>query len=109
MDSKIYSWFKIIIPPVILLPLVAIPPDLPTGIFWFVGSIALAISVFKVVFLLIRGLWTLASTRKWKLNLKVILRPVVTIFIMIIAIVSLCISNDKARKQALEVAQNVQT
>jgi hypothetical protein len=108
MDSKTYGWFKIIVPPLLLLPLVAIPPDLPTGIVWFVGSIALIISVFKVLFLLIRELRVLALTKKWNLALRMMLRSVLTIFVMIIAIISLNVSNYRARKQALEIAQQVQ-
>jgi hypothetical protein len=108
MNKDTYTWLKLIVPPLLLLPLVALPPDLPTGILWFGGGIALIVSVLKVVYLVARRLWALAFAKKWNLNLKMLLRPALTIFIMIIAITSLRISNDRARAQALEIAQRVQ-
>jgi hypothetical protein len=108
MNKDTYSCLKRVVPPLLLLPLVALPPDLPTGILWFAGVIALVVSVLKIAFLVVRELWALAFTRKWNLEGKVILRPGLTIFIMIIALISLTISNNRAHKQALDIAQHVQ-
>ncbi len=109
MVSKAYNWFKIIIPQILLLSLVAIPPDLPTGIFWFAGIVALIISVIKIGFLLLRGLWHLVRSKKWSFDLKENLRPLLTIFFIVIAIISLSISIHSAHKQTLELAEHVQS
>ncbi len=108
MDSNPYNWFKKIIPPFLLLPLVIIPPDLPSGIFWFAGIIALMISVIKVAFLLLRGLWHFVRSKKWNFSLMANLRPLLTIFVMAMAIISLSISIHRARKEALGLAEYVQ-
>jgi len=100
--------FKIIMPPVFLLPLVAIPPDLPTGIFWFAGIVALVISVGKVTFLLLRGLWHFVKLGTWNFSIKRNLRSLLTIFVMVIAVISLSISNNRACKQTLGLAKYAQ-
>ncbi len=108
MDSTQNNLFKIIIPPFLLLPLVAIPPDLPTGILWLAGIIALIISVIKVAFFFLRGVWHFVHSKKWNFSLKANFRPLLTIFIMVIAIISLNISIHKARKEALGLAELIQ-
>lgn len=46
--KEIYGWFKIIAPPLLLLPLFVIPVDFMTMAFWAAGGIAFLVSVYRL-------------------------------------------------------------
>ena len=109
MFRKALSWIVVILPPLLLLPLAAIPFDLPTGIFWVIGVIAALVSFCHIVYQIGRKRWATIFSRHYVLDGKTLLRPFLTIAVMVLAFTSYKVSENAARTYALKVAEQVQS
>lgn len=95
-------WLKQFLPPLLLLPLAIMPPDLPTAILWIVGALACAVSIINLVRMLIR------SRQLGRSAFKPAVRPVLTIVFMLLAYISIQISLANATDFARKTAQDIQ-
>ena len=101
------SWTAVVAPPLILLPLVIIPFDLLIFPFWLIGIVAMLISFWHIVYQLGRQYRAAIHSRKYGLDGKELLRPCLTIAVMLMAFISLLVSWNTVRAYALRVAEEV--
>jgi len=109
MVKKALSWIVVVIPPLILLPLVSIPFDLPTGFFWLIGGVAMFVSFCHIVYKIGQKGWATIFSRQYTLEYKTLLRPLLTIVVMLVAFTSSKVSGNAARSHALKIAEQVQS
>ena len=99
-----FWWILQIVPPLIILPLFTMPMDIGTGIFWLAGIIAFCISFFSIG----RKVFTHLRSKNKQSTLLNIIRPGLTIILMILAFSSVKFSLSKAENDAFEIAEYVQ-
>jgi hypothetical protein len=98
---KCLWWIGQIIPPLLILPLAAMPPDLPTAFLWIIGWIACAVSFISLACKIDR------SRRLGFSALKPSVRPVLTIIFMLFAYVSIQMSLARANEFGRHAAQEI--
>ena len=92
-----------------LLPLAAIPFGLPSGIFWLIGVVAALVSFCHIVYKIGQKWWARISSRHYVFDGKTLIRPFLTIAVMVMAFTSYKVSENAARTYALKVAEQVQS
>ena len=102
------SWTAVVAPPLMLLPLVVIPFDLLLFPFWGIGIVAMLVSFWHIVYQMGRKYRAAIHSRQYGVDGKGLLRPFLTIAVMLIAFVSLSVSWNTVRAYALKVAEEVQ-
>jgi hypothetical protein len=110
MFKTALRWLVRVVPPLLLLPLVVIPPwDQLIFIFWLIGALAMLVSSWRIVYQIGRKCWASIFSRECNLDGKALLRPFVTVGVMVIAFTSLSVSWRSARTYILKVAEQVQS
>ena len=110
MFRKALSWIKVLVPPLMLLPLVVIPPsDQFIFLFWLIGAVAMLVSFWHIVYQIGRKYWAAIFSRQYSLDAKALLRPFLTVVVMLMAFTSLNVSWRAARTYTLKVAEQVQS
>lgn len=92
-----------VLPPLLLLPLMAAPMDIATGIFW---SVAFISAIVSIVHLLIWGYKNFISSKKSVPKNKLI-RPVMTILIVTLSIISVEVSKIPAKEYVRKEAEKI--
>jgi hypothetical protein len=93
MFGTALSWIALAVPPLMLLPLVVIPPwDQLINIFWTIGMLAMLVSLWHVVYQLGRKYWAAIFSTQYSFDAKPLLRPVLTVGVMLMAFTSLNVS-----------------
>jgi hypothetical protein len=96
-----HSWFFIIVPPLFLSPLVLVPLDMGTMLFWGPAFIILLVSTWQVVKFIVNRI------RKKTPLQRVLFRPLLSVMIIIGALVLFYASQGTADKFARRVAYAV--
>ena len=97
------KWFWVFIPPLFLLPLATIPPNVITVLFWFAGTIYVLGSAISIVTTLYKYIF------KSQKNHFFLIRPLLTISIFLLCVLSISISEKRAIKFARTAATEVQS
>lgn len=95
------GYLSLFIPPCFLLPLIFIPLDIGTSIFWSAGGIAAVISFFTLVARFVKLI------RSDLLSKSMLVRPSLTVFIFSICMMSIKVSSADAREQAKTEAESI--
>lgn len=104
------SWIAAVVPPLMLVPLVVIPPwDQLIFIFWGIGAVAMLVSLWHIVYQIGRKYWEAIFSRQYSLDAKALLRPSLTVGVMLMAFTSLNVSWRVVRTYTLKVAEEVQS
>jgi len=103
-------WLARVVPPLLLLPLIVIPPwDQLIFIFWGIGAFAMLVSFWHIVYQMGRKCRAAIVSRQYSLDGKALLRPFLTMAVMLMAFTSLNVSWRAARTYTLKVAEQVQS
>ena len=104
------SWLARVVPPLLLLPIVVIPPwDQLIFIFWLIGALAMLVSSWHIVYQIGRKCLASIFSRQYSLDGKTLLRPFLTVGVMLMAFTSLSVSWRTARTYTLKVAEQAQS
>ncbi len=93
----ILDWALRIIPPLAFLPLVFIPIDFFTFIFWAIGWLCLFLSIYSIVSKLI----------KKQNSTKSLIRPILTVCVFSLSYISLKTSFELAKSESLTKANEI--
>lgn len=102
MVGSLGWWMKQVLPPLLILPLAIMPPDLPMAILWIIGLLACVVSVINLIRMLIR------SRRLGRSVFWPSVRPILTIFFMLLAFISIQVSRAQATDFGRNAAQDIQ-
>lgn len=93
-----------IFPPLLLLPLAAIPFDITTSIFWFPAFVSAAVSLFHSC----SWCYRYFSSSGKPFSKKKFVRPLTTLTIFVIAVLSVELSKIPAKEYVMREAERIQ-
>ncbi len=114
--KEIYYWCSLIVPPCLILPLAAIPPDLPSAWLWGIACIAGLYSAFSILYSVFIHLISKTKLCRKETDGKHnkttrsswIIRPALTLLFIILSVYSVKTSLDTAKKFAVSKAIEIQ-